>query len=190
MKLPLSEQFQHDIRRNPFNVALLEGLPALGLPDCWLVAGCLFQTVWNLQTGAEPTAQINDYDVFYFDGEDLSAEAEKAVQARVAEAFRHLPIRIETMNQARVHHWYEGYFHEPYSALANSEEGISRYLVACTCVGAQARSAQSLALSAPYGLDDLYAGILRPNWVDRKELYQRKCESYAARWPHLRIVPA
>ena len=33
--------------KNACNTAILERLPALGLPDAWLVAGCLFQTVWN-----------------------------------------------------------------------------------------------------------------------------------------------
>jgi uncharacterized protein len=188
--MPLADRFLSDIQRNPHNLALLEGLPALGLPDCWLVAGCLFQTVWNLQSGAEPTAQINDYDVFYFDGEDLSAEAEKAVQARVNAAFAHLPIRVEAMNQARVHLWYEGYFHEPYSALSCSQEGIGRYLVACTCVGVRREGDGRLKLAAPFGLEELYGGVMRPNWVDRKELYTRKCESYARRWPHLRTIPA
>ena len=43
---------------NPANRAILQRLPALGLPDPWLVAGCLFQTVWNLHSGLAPTAHI------------------------------------------------------------------------------------------------------------------------------------
>jgi uncharacterized protein len=185
----LQQRFIADCLQNPYNADILKRLAALGLPDAWLVAGCLFQTVWNLQTGAEPTAQINDYDIFYFDGNDLSAEAEKAVQARVAGAFADLPVKLEAVNQARVHIWYPGYFGEPYSALKNSEEAITRYLVACTCVGLQPNPAaqQGLKLSAPNGVADLYAGILRPNWVHRLELFERKCQSYIRRWPHLQV---
>ena len=35
------------VQANPVNAALLNLLPRLNLPDCWLVAGCLFQSVWN-----------------------------------------------------------------------------------------------------------------------------------------------
>jgi hypothetical protein len=44
-------RFVGDALQNPVNRAILERLPALGLPDAWLVAGCLFQTVWNVQAG-------------------------------------------------------------------------------------------------------------------------------------------
>ena len=60
---------------NPANRVILERLPSLGLADAWLVAGCLFQTAWNLRSGRPPGENIADYDLFYFD-EDLSWEAE------------------------------------------------------------------------------------------------------------------
>jgi hypothetical protein len=43
-----------------------------------VTAGCLFQTVWNVVTDRPPTSGIKDYDIFYFDGTDLSWEAEDA----------------------------------------------------------------------------------------------------------------
>jgi len=44
----LTRLFVVQVLSNPANRAILQRLPALGLPDAWLVAGCLFQTVWNL----------------------------------------------------------------------------------------------------------------------------------------------
>jgi uncharacterized protein len=61
--------------------------------DGWLVAGCLFQTVWNLQAGRAPEAGIKDYDIFYFDAGDVSVAAEAAVQARVERALGSVPRR-------------------------------------------------------------------------------------------------
>ena len=46
----LARRFVSEALQNPHNAALLERLPFLGLPDAWLVAGCLFQTVWNLRS--------------------------------------------------------------------------------------------------------------------------------------------
>ncbi|WP_313903137.1 nucleotidyltransferase family protein [Rhizobium leguminosarum] len=77
-----TEQFLARIRLNPVNHLLLEKLPALGLPQCMLTAGCLFQTVWNLKTGNDPEHGIKDYDIFYFDDHDLSWEAEDKVIRR------------------------------------------------------------------------------------------------------------
>lgn len=39
---------------NPINAELVARLPALGLDQCLLTAGCLFQAVWNHQAGLSP----------------------------------------------------------------------------------------------------------------------------------------
>ena len=109
-KAALTRRFVSEALQNPHNAALLERLPFLGLPDAWLVAGCLFQTVWNLRSGLAPTAHIKDYDLFYFDASDLSEAAEQAVQDRATALFADLPITVEAKNQARVHLWYERWF--------------------------------------------------------------------------------
>ena len=183
------EQFLRDIQRSPINRTLLAGLPALQLPDAWLVAGCLFQTVWNLKSGRAPEAGIKDYDLFYFDASDLSAAAEAAVQQRVQAAFTGVP--VEAKNQARVHCWYEAWCGHPYEALACSADGIARFLIPGTCVGVQAQGDGSLRLHAPYGLEELYAGRLRPNpLIDHRPLFRAKAASYRERWPWLEIVEA
>ena len=184
-------RFIADALQNPVNGAILQRLPALGLPDAWLVAGCLFQTVWNLQTGRPPATGIKDYDLFYFDGADLSEAAEARVGARVEQAFAYLGVTIEAKNQARVHTWYPQWFGHPYPALTSAQDGIDRFLVPCTCVGLQPppESGGGTRLYAPNGLEDLYAGILRPNPLcDHRALYRAKAESYEARWPWLRLL--
>ena len=182
--------FVGDILRNPANRALLERLPALELPDAWLVAGCLFQTVWNLRSGHASQAGIKDYDVFYCDRTDLSPEAEAEVEARVQAYCSDLGIPIEVKNQARVHTWYPEYFGFDYPELHSARDGIERFLVPCTCVGLRVGAGiDACALYAPYGLDELYKGILRPNWrMDQRSLFRQKALSYQQRWPWLQIV--
>ena len=180
-------RFLDDIRANPFNRAILERWSDLALPDGWLVAGCLFQAVWNLRSGAEPQAQVKDYDLFYFDTSDLSPQAEQRVQERVDAVLRDLGIVAEAKNQARVHLWYPDYFGFPYPQLANSREGIDRYLVLSTCVGVQP-AGHDFELYAPYGLEILYEGLLSPNpLTDHHDLFIAKARSYQQRWPWLRI---
>ncbi|HQX60030.1 MAG TPA: nucleotidyltransferase family protein [Burkholderiaceae bacterium] len=186
---PLAVRFIDQALQNPHNHAILQRLPSLQLPDAWLVAGCLFQTVWNLQAGRDPTAGIKDYDLFYFDGADLTEQAEAAIGQRVDACFRDLGVTIEAKNQARVHTWYPEWFGMPYAALHSSREGIARFLVPCTCVGLQpAAAATAPHLYAPYGLDELYCGILRPNpLMDHRELFRQKAASYRDRWHWLQI---
>lgn len=183
-------RFIAQVRQNPNNYVLLERLPALKLPDAWLVAGCLFQTVWNLTSGRSPSAGIKDYDLFYFDASDLSAHAEAAVAARVLACCRDLGVTVEAKNQARVHTWYSDHFGFAYPALVDSRAGIDRFLVPCTCVGLSLNTAQSEpALYAPYGLLDLYRGVLRPNPLcDHRPLFRAKAGSYRQRWNWLRVV--
>jgi hypothetical protein len=179
------EHFLAQIRRNRFNAALIARLGQLGLPDAWLVAGCLFQTVWNLRAGRPPEMDIADYDIFYFDPSDLSWEAEDAQIRRVTAALD-LPVRVEIKNQARVHLWYAARFGPGYPALASSQDGIDRFLVDCTRVGVNADG----GLYAPGGLDDLAEGVLRPNRLNlRPALYAAKAETYRARWPWLTVMP-
>lgn len=178
--------FRADVLTNPFNKELLARLSAMGLPECHLTAGCLFQTVWNRISGRAPEWGVKDYDVFYFDGEDLSWEAEDRVIERVNALVSDLPIQIEVKNQARVHLWYSERFGGNYPQLASARGGIDRYLISCTCVGIDVKSDD---LYAPDGFRDLASGTLKMNPLNPKPaLFREKAESYQQRWPWLQIV--
>lgn len=180
---PTPERFLADILANRHNRTILERWETLDLPDGWLVAGCLFQTVWNLRSGHVPAFGIKDYDLFYFDAADTSEAAEREVQARVDDALGDLGVTVEASNQARVHLWYESYFGAPYAPLRHSREGIDRFLVPATCVGVRPGE-----LYAPNGLVPLYDGLLTMNpLTPHRELFLRKARSYQARWPWLKI---
>lgn len=53
-QLPVDEQvsyFQSALRRNPTLTEVLARATDMDLPGWYLVAGCLYQTVWNVVTG-------------------------------------------------------------------------------------------------------------------------------------------
>tara|TARA_B100000676_G_scaffold269243_1_gene285027 strand:- start:6187 stop:6843 length:657 start_codon:yes stop_codon:yes gene_type:complete len=147
---------------NPANVAVLERLPDLGGADCWLVAGCLYGPVWNALLGQPADANINDYDIFYWDP-DTSWEAEDAVIRRADALFAYLGIEHEVRNQVRVPLWFEQRFGSPFPATTCSADNIAGFIVSCACVGLRRDGAGGYDLCAPKGLDELFAGILRPN---------------------------
>ena len=104
---------------NPINVAIIDELANLALPDAWLVSGSLVQSAWNVITGRAIDHGIADYDVFYFDP-NTSWEAEDAVIRNVHARLGHLGVKIETRNQARVHLWYPDKHGLPYPPLTCS----------------------------------------------------------------------
>jgi len=176
-------RFVADILRNPNNRAILDRWSLLALPDGWLVAGCLFQTVWNLQAGRSPEEGIRDYDLFYFDPGATSEADESAVQDRIDGCLGDLGVTIEASNQARVHLWYEAYFGQPYEALRSAREGIDRFLVLATCVGVRPGEVYS-----PNGLTLLYDGVLSMNpRLPHRALFDRKVKSYLERWSWLKV---
>jgi hypothetical protein len=110
-------RFLDFVQRNSINAAILERAPALGVPDWWLTAGAVFQTVWNVLDGRSPGAGIADYDFFYYDASDLSYKAEDVVIRRAAALFADLRVAVEVRNEARVHLWYESRFGVPGGAV-------------------------------------------------------------------------
>ncbi|WP_161880282.1 nucleotidyltransferase family protein [Deinococcus alpinitundrae] len=177
-------EFLEMVQRNPVNAAILERLPRLGVPQLYLVAGCLFQAVWNVRSGRPAGQGIRDYDLFYWDA-DTSYKAEDAVIRRAEVLFADLGVRTEVRNQARVHLWFVEKYGLPRPAILSSKESIRQFLVRCTCLGISA----SGEVYAPYGFGDLASGILRPNPLNQTpELYAAKVADYQARWPWLRLA--
>lgn len=115
-RLPLNEQldaFQDVLLRNQTLAEVLTRAAVLALPGWYLVAGCLYQTVWNIVTGRSAEAGILDYDLAYFDASDLSWEGEDSVIQAGRTLFGDLPVPVQIRNQARVHLWYEQKFRLP-----------------------------------------------------------------------------
>ena len=177
----MEARFRQAISLNAKVSTILQCWPRLDLPNAWLVAGCLFQSVWNQQSGQDVERGIRDYDIFYFDPSDLSQSAEQAMQARVDGLLSSLKIKIDVANQARVHLWYPQHFGRPYAPLTSVKEGIRRFLALECCVAVRPD-----ACFAPFGLAGLFEGTLTPNpFSPYPELFSAKAASYLERWPHL-----
>ena len=182
------QRFLSLVRLNPTNEQLLQRLPALGLRDCYLVAGCLFQTVWNCLSGKRPAEDIVDYDVFYHDPGDVRWEAEDAIIRRVLAAVGDLGVEVQVRNQARVHLWYEQKFGVACPPLRSSRDGIDHFLNQSSCFGIRCEAGVT-EVYAPYGFEDLFAMIVRPNC--RRSLpavYYPNARRWSEAWPRLQVI--
>jgi hypothetical protein len=174
---------------NPINRKILERLPLLDAPNACLVAGSIYQALWNALSDRPAAEGVKDYDLFYYD-DDTSYEAEDRVIQRAQALFADLDVLIDVKNEARVHLWYPQRFGGDYPQLERVEDGIARFLVRSTCIGLMPQVDGTLRLIAPYGTAETQDGILRPNalWCPSMDRFRAKAESYRARWPWLRIV--
>jgi len=178
------------IRAEPLLMRVLAGLRDLGLPDCWLVAGAIYNAAWNRLTGKPSLTGVKDIDVFYFDGSDLSWEAEDRVIRRVEAIFADLPLPVEPRNQARVHLWFPEKFGQPFAPLASSPEMLGRYASKTHAVAARLDADGRMAILAPFGLDHIFSFRIVPNHVlENRRAHEEKGARAKSVWPELIVEP-
>jgi hypothetical protein len=162
----------------------------LALPDWYLVAGCLYQTVWNIVTGGPPESGILDYDLAYYDSSDLSWPAEDAVIQEGRRLFADLPAPVQIRNQARVHLWYEQKFGVPCPPHACAEAAIDTFEATTACLGLRLEPGGHWRIYAPHGLGDVFNLVARPNPVlAPRHVYQAKTTRWQRQWPSLTVLP-
>lgn len=164
----------------------LEITPQLNLPDWYIAGGVVSQTVWNYYHGFELNSHIKDIDLVYYDN-DTSYEAEDKFIQKAEALFADVPIEVEVRNQARVHLWYKGASKNtpPYKS---TQEGIASWLTKVTCIGVTTQDG-NFNIYAPYGLDDLFNLIVKPNKVmGNKQAYDEKTNRWRKVWPNLTII--
>lgn len=168
---------------------VLAQVPALGLPDWYLGAGAVAQTVWNELHGFSLDTGIEDVDLVYFDP-DLSYAAEDAFIQRGKHLLGSLAVEVEIRNEARVHLWYEQKFGTQIKPYASTEDAINTWPATATAIGVRRDPSGEFIVYAPYGLNDLLGMIVRPNKGQiTRDIYERKARRWQAIWPNLRVVP-
>jgi hypothetical protein len=178
------------LRADPLIRRVLREARDLALPDWRIVAGALYNTVWNSLTGRPSGHGIKDIDLFYFDPGDLGYEAEDSVIRRGATHFAPDGPPVEIRNQARVHLWYQARFGHPIAPLQSSDDSIARFAALTHCVGVRLEADGRLDIHAPYGLDPIFAFRLIPNPLSASSgTYAEKAERVRAHWPEITVEP-
>jgi hypothetical protein len=181
--------FERMVLTNPLVASILDRLPRLGLPDCWLAAGALFQTVWNCLTDQAPTTGIRDYDLNYFDDSDTGWDAEDDAIRRAAFVFADLPEQIEVRNEARVHLWYESKFGVSCPPFTSTSAAVASFPSTSSCFGVRPGDGR-LEIYAPFGFTDLFELRARPNpLLAPRAVYETKTSRWREQWPQLQVLP-
>lgn len=182
------DRFVQIIWDDPLCRAALERARGADLPQWRIVAGVLYNAVWNHLTGRPSGHGVNDIDLIYFDDADLGWDAEDQVIKTVTPRFSDLPKPVEIRNQARVHLWYEARFGRPYPPLRSADEATHRYTTIAHAVAARLEPDGRIDVYAPFGLRDILTMRMRPNRsFEDVAAHRRKAERAKAMWPELII---
>lgn len=176
------------LRRNPVAQAVLTAASELGLPDWYLAAGGVSQTVWNVRHGFDPAEGIKDYDLVYFDPR-ADREAEEAIEAELMDRLSAFGIELDVKNEAFVHQWYGQRFGRTIEPYISTGHAISTWPTTASSVGVRS-GPDGLVVCAPYGLADLLGMVARPNKaIVTRDVYEEKTSRWATRWPQLTVLP-
>ncbi|KAL9948289.1 hypothetical protein D7B24_003217 [Verticillium nonalfalfae] len=192
-QLPLHIQLVHlreILSTNATLVAVINRAARLGLPNWYLAAGSLSQTIWNNVSGMPSDTGISDYDLVYHDASDLSYDAEdEHIQAGRA-LFADLGVDVEIRNQARVHLWYEQKHGVPCPPHGSTEAGIDSWISTSAMLGVRLEFDGQWTVYAPRGLSDFFNMVARPNAVlGTREAYEKKARRWKGIWPTLQVEP-
>lgn len=178
------------IRSEPVLMRVLTAVRDLDIADAWLVSGAIYNCVWNTLTGRPALHGVNDIDIIYFDGQDLSWAAEDRVIKCIEGALDRLPVPVQPRNQARVHLWFEGKFGFPFAPLSSARESLLRYASKTHAVAVRLDKTGGLIIDAPFGLEDIFAFRITPNpAADNRLTHTAKGERARSVWPEVTVVP-
>jgi len=178
------------LKKNKTLQTVLKRVDELGLKNWYVGAGSINQTVWNVLCVFEQEYGIEDYDLVYYDAEDISYEGENFYIQKGKELFKDISSIVEIRNQARVHLWFEKHFGYKIKPHKSVEDSIKAWPTISSCIGVRYDKANDVyKIYAPYGLDDIFNLVVRPNkQLITKEVYDKKVRKWIKKWPNLKII--
>ena len=160
---------------NSIIATVLPAIAQLDLPNWWLAGGAVRNTVWRSLFGQECDLFIKDFDIAFFDetgNRDQVLFAKSTLKTQFPEQ------EFDVKNQASFGNWRAG------KMIFNStEDGIINWLHTATAVGVRMTKQGEWQFFTPYGLDDLFKGIIRstpihihnPDADQKAAVFLQKC---------------
>ncbi|MNO67008.1 hypothetical protein D3C76_578090 [compost metagenome] len=189
-ELLLEHELIARIKNSDLLMEIFEKAQYLELDHYYVGAGCIVQTVWNQLTNRDMNYGIEDVDIVYFNGMDLSEEAEDEVIQKGKGIFKDIPYKIDIKNQARVHLWYGdkfGFEIKPYQSV---EDGIGTWPTTASSLGVRRENNNHWKIYAPFGLSDLFHLMVKANKkLITEQIFMNKANKWKSKWPELIVHP-
>lgn len=186
-----NETFIKIIKQNSDLVTILDYIYELKLPNFYIAAGSVFQTIWNYYDNKPLNFGIKDIDIIYYDPINLSKESEQKLEKTIEDHFKKVGLNYELdiHNEARMHLWKKDNENKNIDQYKNSEDAIDQWIATVHAIGITKEN-NEIKVYAPYGLSDIFSKTIRPikHKNNSKELYNKKVASWQKRFENLNIV--
>ncbi|WP_428681490.1 nucleotidyltransferase family protein [Sphingopyxis sp.] len=169
---------------DPRRSEALSAVADLSLPDAWIGAGFIRDAVWDHLHGHSFAPPAGDVDVVWFAPDMPLESADRDIEDRLRSMLPQFTWSVK--NQARM---YSRNGDMPYTSVVDA---MMHWPETATAVAAR-YDGRKIEVSAPFGLDDLFALRLRPTaaFVERKlSIFQERLRSkrWLERYPMLTLV--
>ncbi len=186
-----NKEFVSILKRNKDLMKILDYISELKLPNFYIAAGSIFQTIWNYYDKKPLNYGIKDIDIIYYDSENISKNYEEELERKITEYFKSINLNYEfdVHNEARMHLWKKENENKNINQYKNSEDAIDQWIATVHAVGITIIN-NRIYVYAPYGLSDIFSKTIRPikHKANSKELYDKKVESWQKRFSNLNII--
>nr|WP_091665455.1 nucleotidyltransferase family protein [Massilia sp. PDC64] len=182
--MELLGQLQSLIASDSQRMRVLDIVRELELPDCWIAAGFVRSCVWDYMHQRSSSPLPRDIDVVWYDPVQSMPERDANLESLLCARDSRLGWSVK--NQARMHGRNADH---PYMSASDA---MRYWPETATAVGVRLDNQGHVEVTAPFGLDDLFALIVRPTQrfvVDKHAVYVDRIRSknWQATWPNLRI---
>lgn len=179
----LSRRLGELARADAGMMAALRAVRALNLPQGAIGAGFVRAMVWDHLSGFAQASPVDDIDVLYHDPADIGPGREAVHEARLGELLPGRPWSVR--NQARMHLRNDD---APYRDLADA---LRHWPETPTCVALSLDAGDRIHVTAPFGLADLFALVIRPTprGRQRRSAFDDRVatKGWLVRWPKARL---
>ena len=186
-----NEKFISILKQNKDLMVILDYIYELNLPNFYIAAGSIFQTIWNYYDKKPLNYGIKDIDIIYYDTKNISMDYEENLERKITNYFKSINLNYEfdVHNEARMHLWKKENENKDINQYKNSEDAIDQWIATVHAVGITKRN-NKINIYAPYGLSDIFSKTIRPikHKANSKELYDKKVESWKNRFSNLNII--
>ncbi len=179
------------LKQNRDLMLILDYIHSLKLPNFYIAAGSVFQTIWNYYDNKPLNYGIKDIDIIYYDSSNLSKDDEKELENKIINHFKKLNINYEfdVHNEARMHLWKKANENQNIDQYKSSEDAIDKWIATVHAIGISKEN-NEIKVYAPYGLSDIFSRTIRPikHKDNSKQLYEKKVMSWTNRFKNITVI--
>ena len=179
------------LKKNNELMDVLNYIDSLKLPNYYIAAGSVFQTIWNYYDNNDLNYNIKDIDVIYYDDNDLSVETDIKYYDLINDycKSKNYTYEIDVSNEARMHIWKKENYNIDVEPYINSEDAIDKWIATVHAIGITKEN-NDIKVYAPYGLSDIFSRTIRPikHKYNTKEIYDKKANNWNSRFDNLNII--